>query len=553
MEIKNRDIEICTAASGKVTAKVRREDGRELYLHSKFDPIEEAKLLLKDVPINDKTLYVVIGFGFGYHVKELLKQIPQSSRIVVIESFNWRLSAIAKEYYQSRNEKWLSDYRLTITTFSSPESVCFALANIFERNELSSLEMFTHIPTVATDEQFYRKVIETIPEEFSMRLADQINTLDTTLENNLTNYISNLAFTWRTPSLEGFKNKWAEKPLIIVAAGPSLTDQLSSLKEAQGKALIVCVGTAAKPLMDNGIIPDFVISVDPYCANMAHFLEWDTSKVPLIYYQGVWRGIPANYQGPKFWFTMKNESPIPLRSEFIKSIFFEGGTVAFSALQFANFVKASPIIFVGQDMSFNRGRTHAEGIAYNSSYNEEDLPEGFFLVPGTDGDLVVTNQTYYSYLVFMQEYILKNRDSRYINTSLTGAKIEGMEVMPLNKAIKDFCAHTCNIDKVVDKIYSNSKTLVTKSALVLLNKWEKELTRYLQDNHKESELDKLISSFMKLDIYKINHVNYRRFFYAVSLREKWFNISANYKVAERLRSHAAAILDVVTRIKGELI
>ena len=54
---------------------IRRADGRDLYLHSRLI-VEEARLLVKDLPRQERTLYVVLGFGLGYHVKELLSTTP---------------------------------------------------------------------------------------------------------------------------------------------------------------------------------------------------------------------------------------------------------------------------------------------------------------------------------------------------------------------------------------------------------------------------------------------------------------------------------------------
>lgn len=552
MAINNQDIEFCTAANGDTTAKIQREDGRELYLHSSFNPVEEADFLIEKMPIQENTLYVVIGFGLGYHVQALLKRIPVSSRIVVVESSNWRLAIAAHGMKRRHGNKWMNDSRLVIKDFKKPETVCFTLADIFVKNKLHSLEMVTHIPSVATDEKFYREVIETIPREFAMRISAQIHTIDTTLEYNLTNYIANLPVTWHSPSIDRLRNKWAGQPVIIVSAGPSLTEQLDVLKSAQGKAIIVCVGTAVKALIKHGIRPDFVIAIDPYYENMAHFEGWDTTQAALLYYHNVWRGIPANYKGAKFWFTLQDEMPIPLQSDCRDSIFIAGGTVAFSALQFARHVKASPVILVGQDMSFYQGRTHAEGVEYNLSFSEENLPEGFFQIPGTNGISVVTNQAYYSYLVLMQEYILRNQDVKYINTSLTGAKIEGTEVKPLHEVITEFCTRPAETDKVIREIDSHYQPVSKKDIIKLLNKWEAEIIRFREKSNAADKVDKLISHFKNLELYKVNHIYYSQFFYAAGLKEKWPDRSSKTALAERLRAHAEFALEVIRRNRDEL-
>ena len=58
-------------ASGAWTAKTPLSDGRGTYLHSRHDPVVEAKRLIAAVPTEDKYCYVVGGMGLGYHVQAL--------------------------------------------------------------------------------------------------------------------------------------------------------------------------------------------------------------------------------------------------------------------------------------------------------------------------------------------------------------------------------------------------------------------------------------------------------------------------------------------------
>ena len=51
-------------------------------------------------------------------------------------------------------------------------------------------------------------------------------------------------------------------PGILVAAGPSLNKNIQELKKAKGKAFIVAVDTAIKPLLQEGILPDMFAIVD---------------------------------------------------------------------------------------------------------------------------------------------------------------------------------------------------------------------------------------------------------------------------------------------------
>ena len=127
------------------------------------------------------------------------------------------------------------------------------------------------------------------------------------------------------------------------------------------------------------------MSVDPYELNRAHFAGWESSDVPLAYYHRMCRGIVSEYAGPKFWFVMHDEPPIPLRQSRERSPFARGGTVAYSALQIAHYLEADPIIFVGQDFAFRGGHTHAAGALYGQTSTTTRCPRTTSACPVSTG------------------------------------------------------------------------------------------------------------------------------------------------------------------------
>ena len=59
-------------------------------------------------------------------------------------------------------------------------------------------------------------------------------------------------------------------PAMIVAAGPSLNRNIEDLKAVEGRALIVAVDTAVRPLLTAGVQPHLAVSVDPSDINARH-------------------------------------------------------------------------------------------------------------------------------------------------------------------------------------------------------------------------------------------------------------------------------------------
>ena len=114
---------------GIPTAVFRGAGGGEFYLHSRFDPLEEARFLVKDVPLRERTLYVVLGFGLGYHVKALLQRIPQSSHVIVMEPDSARLSSSLLKIEGSQAGAWMHNSRLHFLSHHDTGVAPFSLAD----------------------------------------------------------------------------------------------------------------------------------------------------------------------------------------------------------------------------------------------------------------------------------------------------------------------------------------------------------------------------------------------------------------------------------------
>ncbi len=56
---------------------------RDKNLHSTYDPVKEGKKWADDFVIEGKEQFCVLGFGLGYHVKEVLNRIE--GKVCVIE------------------------------------------------------------------------------------------------------------------------------------------------------------------------------------------------------------------------------------------------------------------------------------------------------------------------------------------------------------------------------------------------------------------------------------------------------------------------------------
>ena len=546
---------VASKTKGAPTALFRRTDGREFYLHSRYDPLEEARFLVRDVPVRERALYAVLGFGLGYHVKELLQRIPRSSHLIVLEPDQACLSGQLLQHGGSQTTAWMHNNRLHFLGQRDPHVAHIYLADTMARLRLLSFELVTHLPSTLTAESFYRALLAEIPRTLPSSFHSHLNSLDRMMENDLQNFWANLPHSWNAAPILCLHGKWSGRPLIIVSAGPSLTGALPILQAARGQALLLATGSAAGILMARQIRPDLVVSVDPYEENLAHFQGWQHADVPLVYYHRINRGILSLHSGPRFFFLMRDDPPLPLDSPSEKPDFWQGGSVAFSALQLAHYMEANPIIFVGQDFAFTGGHTHAEGSVVDQPYDASALPKDYFLVPGVHGKPVVTNRMYHSYLLYMQDYLLRyaasKPDVKHINTSQSGAMIQGMECRALNQILSDRPESApFPSQEMITSALVQGRRISWETQRGTLQKWITELGHLLAQAGQVHDFDRLFARFKTTSLYAQVARSYDDIYYLYEIRYRGDKNQGPSVFMNRFRVHLQWIHEQLCRIHG---
>ncbi len=150
-------------------------------------------------------------------------------------------------------------------------------------------------------------------------------------------------------------------PSIIVAAGPSLNKNILDLRQLNKKACIIATDTAIKPLLNNGIIPDFIVIVDGKKPGLLFEHEL-LSEVPMIMSSAVSKDPVNMHKGKKFfsWDGSRYEAELikeakqhSAHPEKIDMCSLPtGGSVATTAFSFAKLLGSKTIILVGQDLAF---------------------------------------------------------------------------------------------------------------------------------------------------------------------------------------------------------
>lgn len=168
--------------------------------------------------------------------------------------------------------------------------------------------------------------------------------------------------------MEQFRNAAKEKTAIVLGAGPSLSKHLPSIARTKHRAhyIIIAVDTALSPCRIHGVVPDFVLSVDPQPVNFYHLagenpegavLLVDPACSPLAIRR--WSGAMAVMSNP---FPLAQEI-LTMQGVSVGQQLSYGGSVSTNAYDFAFFLGCKGIVLVGQDLSFPDTRVHASGSA----------------------------------------------------------------------------------------------------------------------------------------------------------------------------------------------
>lgn len=466
-------LELVQSKSFQPTLWVQK-NGHKILLHSSYDPVSEASRFVSSFEINKETkLVIVYGVGFGYHVIEILRRLSSEAKLILIEKderilqkalenvdFSFladaRVSLYCGEF--DINDLWYSIYQMYFPKLPDAKKIVFV-------PHFSSLQVYP---------EYYRDMGEKIRDYIS-RIAVVINTHIHVSKDWSVNTLKNMDEIIINPPVKMLYGKNQGKPAILVSAGPSLDKNIDALREVQDRALIIAVGTSLKPLLKRGIKPHLVVAIDAHVKHFDHFKDINIPKdVALVYDGMIYPRILDEFPGNKFTCDT-TEGPL---KHFLYNYFGERGvlvsgfSVATAAFSLAKEMGSSPIILVGQDLSFRKdGHTHAQGTTF-----EKDVVNTYSLklipIRGNVEPEVLTTHVFLSTLRWFEEAISQT-GIRCVNATEGGAVISGCEVMPLEEAVNKFCKVKYPFEYLNEMPQTHRKNIKKESLLGAIEKLDR--------------------------------------------------------------------------------
>ncbi|QNM88301.1 6-hydroxymethylpterin diphosphokinase MptE-like protein [Aliarcobacter cryaerophilus] len=224
-------------------------------------------------------------------------------------------------------------------------------------------------------------------------------------------------------------------PVLYLAAGPSLDENIDWIKKNQNKFFIVTIGAAYKKLLANNIRIDIITSLDE-----SHFLstmQFDDESVSKISKDTIILSGNMTNEGVLKKFNQENLFLFELYKSLNKNnISFCGYSIGEITLDILLHFNAKDIYLIGLDLALNQetGESHAKGsdsITSSLKLDEEQSRDTFsqldslIQTKGNHSEVVFTTPLFFSSIQSANDKLMKKEeDVNVYNMSLHGAYLE---------------------------------------------------------------------------------------------------------------------------------
>ncbi|MGI6684016.1 MAG: 6-hydroxymethylpterin diphosphokinase MptE-like protein [Bacillota bacterium] len=522
--------EVVPAKNGLPTL-IYNVDNQKIHAHSKYDPIRESQQLLnKYENIEGYDHVFFYGLGLGYHIEEYVKQFPEKEFSIYEPS-----EEIFYKYLSTKNIKNIFDFQFKGLYIEKPEQDSAVLLNQFISANIRKKILLIFLPSY---ERIFPEKFARFTSEFQRIVVDQRASYNVNFafEKRWTiNSLLNFPQVLKTPNvLEDLeKEKFKNKPALLVAAGPSLEEDIENIRyiKEHGLAYIFSVGSAISVLINNGIYPNAACAYDPTVENAKVFdivVSRGITEIPLIFGSSISYKTLLQYPGPKAHMIISQDTLAPFLlnrrdGEQLDKV-NDAPSIAVVTLQMLQKLGFSPIILAGQNLAYKNEKRYAQGIAYhdqNNKLTKKDIDKSIE-VEDVYGGTVYTNEGFNRMRQQMEMYIRDYIGVEVINTTKGGAKIKGAVFQKMDELIKERLQNRVveedwlQAENQYDETFLKEKLLVLSSEKTKLIKALNDLREIFNEinaiiNKSDSDrakrifpkFDRAFSLVIKNDFYKV--------------------------------------------------
>ncbi len=380
-----------------------------IQLSSRHDRIAEARTQAQSLPPGQPVLHLY-GTGLG-DLQRVLLQSPGLATLNV-HILNGAVFLLVLQLLEQHD--WLEDPRVH-------------LAYADDREEIA-------LPYFALPAELV------LADETSGRIRDRLVSENHVAFNNLqfdaqepdllARVSSNLPLLRNDPDVAELFGSQRGRTALVVATGPSLERHYGHLRQAVADAnrpLLICVDTALRPLLDQGLEPDIVVTIDKLINDHHLPVGRVSASTQLVYVPMVDPALLHRWPGPRFAAYAASAIYAQARQQVPKANLHVAGSVIHPAVDLAVKMGAVEVVLFGADFAFPHGKTHS-GWGDGALGPSATLARHWVL--DGHGQRVATQLSFRSYLIELERYIAAHPEVCFLNTSRDGAMITGTTFHP---------------------------------------------------------------------------------------------------------------------------
>lgn len=435
---RNKERYRLTPSKSKDENLLVKEDHIEksIPIHSTYNPYREAEIWLTqyDEDIGIQEHICLYGIGLGYYLEAIVNRYPDK-KIFIHEP----IADIFLALMETKDISKLLNHSNIITIGIGNDELT---NERFVRSIISQIKDSFSILVAPSYDKLYQRNFQVFKETLLKRIQSHRSDIATLQKFGLEwteNILLNVPHLIKGTSIYHLENMFENIPAIVVGSGPSLQEDLQYLNKLKEFALVIAAGSSIQALLNAGIHPHLVVSIDGGEGNYNVFKNIDIDSIPLATGSFIKHNILDKVKDPLFH--------VPLSSDSItKYIFnlmddypkiFSTASVTGTAVQLAKLFGCNKIIFMGQDLSFPNDQYYSSGVGHIESKSlDQKINDADLLVENVTGG---KNKTSKSMLITLRDiedlikYIDYENRISFINTSRYGAHIEGTEFLTMDE------------------------------------------------------------------------------------------------------------------------
>lgn len=375
-----------------------------VQLSSRHDRMGEARLQAASLPADSSCVHLY-GPGLGELPLAFLERA--SLHRLDVNILNEAMFVLLLNLLDQRS--WLADPRVSL-----------ALAG--DTGEIQ-LPFFALPPELVLASEYNAKIRDRLVAEIGVGFANaRLERLEPELKARLE---SNLALVEQDHDVaELFADRQGDE-VWVIASGPTLESHYEDLRLAQAKGRcprMIAVDTALRPLLDHGIRPDVVVSIDHLTTGKTLPAEL-SENLPLVYFPLLENALLRSWRGPRYAAYAAGQRYEAMRRRVARALLYADGSVLHAAVDLAVRMGAARVSLFGADFA------HVKGVAHAGWQTGELVPKqriSHWVLNGY-GERVGTLLNLRAYLCSLERYIAAHPEVAFLNTSRDGARIEGTE------------------------------------------------------------------------------------------------------------------------------